>query len=435
MFAWTSPKIPALPGTGTVPALFDSSTKDVIGALPDSARPGGRSAGLYVCGITPYDATHMGHAATYVAFDLLVRAVRDAGVDLHYVQNVTDIDDPLLDRAREIGMDWWELAQQQTDLFRSDMLELRVVAPDHYIGAVESIPQVVVAVEKLLETGVAYRVPIGAGEEVTSPELGDVYLDVSQDPKFGTVSNYPERQKLEFFAERGGDPERAGKRNRLDPLLWRRERAGEPAWDGRSLGDGRPGWHIECAIIAHEYLEAPFDIQGGGSDLLFPHHEMSTNHVRMLHGPNAAPRIHSHGGMMAFEGEKMSKSLGNLVLVSKLREQGVDPMAIRLALLAGHYRFDREWTPELLEQAETRLSRWRQAADLAAAPTAAPLLERIREALSRDLDSPAALDAVDEWVDAALDETDNSESAAAEKDAQAPALLRDAVDALLGIAL
>lgn len=427
MFAWTSPQIPALPGTGIAPVLFDSSSKTEIASAPDSAAQRANPTGLYVCGITPYDATHMGHAATYVAFDLLVRSLRDAGVELHYVQNVTDIDDPLLERAEAIGMDWQELAHQQTDLFRSDMAQLRVIAPDHYIGAVESIPQVVVAVEKLLESGVAYRVPVGDDEQVPSPELGDVYLDVSQDPRFGTVSNYSNAQKLEFFAERGGDPERSGKRNQLDPLLWRRERVGEPAWDGASLGNGRPGWHIECAIIAHEHLDAPFDIQGGGSDLLFPHHEMSTNHVRMLHGADAAPRIHSHGGMMAYEGEKMSKSLGNLVLVSKLRADGVDPMAIRLALLAGHYRFDREWTPELLEQSQERLARWREAAELDAAPDAQPLLASVREALSRDLDSPAALVAVDEWVDNALQGEGQDE--------QAPALLRALVDALLGVEL
>lgn len=421
MLPWTSPQIPTLPGKGQVPALFDSSSRKPLPAAESD------SVGLYVCGITPYDATHMGHAATYVAFDLLVRAARDAGLDLHYVQNVTDIDDPLLERAEETGVDWRDLAREQTELFFSDMVALRVIAPHDYIGAVESIPLVVSAVEELLASGKAYRVPVGENEDVPNPELGDVYLDVSIDPKFGTVSNYSDEVKLEFFAERGGDPDRAGKRNVFDPLLWRRERVGEPAWDGASLGNGRPGWHIECAVIAHEHLNAPFDVQGGGSDLLFPHHEMSTNHIRMLHGDEAAPRVHSHGGMMAYDGEKMSKSLGNLVLVSKLREQGVETMAIRLALLAGHYRADREWTSELLKESEERLALWRQAAQLETSGAADDLVEEIRSALADDLDSPAALRAVDAWAQTAITEGGS--------DAAAPKLMRSAVDALLGVAL
>lgn len=422
MLPWTSPDVPSLPGRGKVPALFDSSSQTLITAARDER------AGIYVCGITPYDATHMGHAATYVAFDLFVRAARDAGIDLHYVQNVTDIDDPLLERATAIGVNWQDLAREQTELFFTDMLALRVIAPDNYVGAVESIPLVVTAVEKLLAAGKAYRVETPATELVSETDLGDVYLDVSTDPKFGTVSNYSEAQMLEFFAERGGDPDRAGKRNRLDPLLWRRERAGEPAWDGASLGKGRPGWHIECAVIAHTHLEAPFDVQGGGSDLLFPHHEMSTDHVRLLHGDAAAPRIHAHGGMMAFDGEKMSKSLGNLVLVSKLRAEGVEPMAIRLALLAGHYRFDREWTPELLKDAQERLARWRAAANRTQGPDAFSMLQQVRTALAEDLDSPAALEAVDAWVASALSAPDDGSG-------DAPQLMRQTVDALLGIEL
>lgn len=435
MLPWTSPQIPSLPGKGQIPQLFDSSSRAPLTAAE------GERAGLYVCGITPYDATHMGHAATYVSFDLLVRATRDAGVDLHYVQNVTDIDDPLLERAEATGVDWRDLAREQTELFFSDMLALRVVAPDHYVGAVESIPLVVTAVEQLLASGKAYRVAVDEGEDVPDAELGDVYLDVSVDPKFGTVSNYSEEQKLEFFAERGGDPNRVGKRNALDPLLWRRERVGEPTWDGASLGSGRPGWHIECAVIAHEHLDAPFDVQGGGSDLLFPHHEMSTNHVRMLHGKEAAPRVHSHGGMMAYEGEKMSKSLGNLVLVSKLRAQGVEPMAIRLALLAAHYRADREWTPALLERAQERLALWREAVALDAAPDAHGVVEQIRAALAADLDSLSALEAVDAWAEAALAGAGAADSDGvgavdrASRDSGAPALVRAAVDALLGVEL
>lgn len=385
---------------------------------------------MYVCGITPYDATHMGHAATYVAFDLLVRALRDADVDLHYVQNVTDIDDPLLERATALGVDWQDLAREQTELFTTDMDALRVIAPDTFIGAVESIPLVVDAVENLLVQGKAYRVSNEGEEGIFPDDPGDVYLDLTTDPKFGEVSQYSRGQMLELFGERGGDPQRRGKRNPLDPLLWRQQREGEPSWEGGELGRGRPGWHIECAVIANKYLDAPFDVQGGGNDLIFPHHEMSSNHVRLAFGDDRAPRVHAHGGMMAFEGEKMSKSLGNLVLVSRLRDDGVDPMAIRLALLAGHYRADREWTPQLLQEATDRLSMWRALANADAAVDVAALRDEVRAALADDLDSPTALQAIDRWV-STNQEADGSD----EKVDNAPAEFRDLVDALLGVEL
>jgi L-cysteine:1D-myo-inositol 2-amino-2-deoxy-alpha-D-glucopyranoside ligase len=231
---------------------------------------------------------------------------------------------------------------------------------------------------------------------------------------------------LAFFAERGGDPERAGKRQPLDPVLWRGAREGEPSWDG-GLGPGRPGWHVECSAIALNRLGATFDVQGGGSDLRFPHHEMSAAHAEVLTGEWPFARHYAHAGMIGLDGEKMSKSRGNLVFVSRLRADGVDPAAIRLALYSGHYRTDRAWTSGLLDEATARLARWREAVGVASGPDADATLARLRERLSDDLDTPAALAAVDRWADEALTRGGS--------DAEAPRIVRDAVDALLGVAL
>jgi L-cysteine:1D-myo-inositol 2-amino-2-deoxy-alpha-D-glucopyranoside ligase len=384
-----------------------------------------------VCGITPYDATHIGHAATYVAFDLLGRAWRDAGLAVTYASNVTDVDDPLLERATSLGIDWRELAADQTALFAEDMSALGVVPPDVYLGAVETVEPVARAVEALVAQGAAYRVPLEDGAGGLSPELGDVYADVSADPSFGQVARQDRATMLELFRERGGDPDRAGKRDALDPLLWRRERAGEPAWDGGSLGTGRPGWHIECAVIARGALGLPFDVQGGGSDLLFPHHEMSTSHARLLgdgdvHGAGAS--THVHAGLVAYEGEKMSKSRGNLVFVSRLRAQGVEPMAIRLALLAHHYRSDWEWTDADLSEGARRYETWRSAVSGNGGPDATATLAAIRAALADDLDAPAALAAVDEWAKLSL-------AGSGETLEGAPGVMARAVNSLLGVRL
>lgn len=388
---------------------------------------------MYVCGITPYDATHMGHAASYVAFDLLNRAWRDGRQQVSYVQNVTDVDDPLLERATATGVDWRELAASQIELFQTDMEALNVLAPDHYVGAVEAIPRIVPAIESLLERGLAYRVAGGAGE----PD-GDVYYDVEAAGKhsaeaedawtLGSVSGLSDAEMLELFAERGGDPGRAGKRQALDPLLWRVARDGEPSWPGGALGAGRPGWHIECTVIAQQYLPAPFTVQGGGSDLVFPHHEMGAGHAWSLAGVPLAKHF-THAGMVGLDGEKMSKSKGNLVLVSKLRAEGEEPAAIRLAILAHHYRSDWSWTAEGFAEAKERLRTWRAAAEVAPSGSAAPLLGQLRAALSDDLDAPRALAAVDAWAGAALT-ADAGEGSAADA-----ALVGDAVDALLGVEL
>ena len=426
MIAWKSSPLPVLPGNSPELALYDSALRRTV-----PVRTGGE-ASLYVCGITPYDATHMGHASTYVAFDLLNRQWRDAGNTVAYVQNVTDIDDPLLERANDRGLDWRVLAQEQTQLFRDDMEALNVIAPDNYIGAVESIEWIVPVVEDLLRRGVAYRVP-GEGSE---PD-GDVYfsvdaassLDASDDAwKLGAVSGLSPEQMLPLFAERGGDPLRPGKRNALDPLLWRVERPGEPFWDGASLGSGRPGWHIECSVIAQRFLPAPFTVQAGGSDLVFPHHEMSAGHAYASTGTPLA-RHYAHAGMVGLDGEKMSKSLGNLVLVSSLRAQGTDPAAIRAVLLSHHYRTDWFWTADQLRAAEERLSLWRRALPLSGHAQAEQLLTDMRAALAHDLDAPAALAAVDAWATAALD------APTQDQDSDAAGLAASAVDALLGIRL
>jgi L-cysteine:1D-myo-inositol 2-amino-2-deoxy-alpha-D-glucopyranoside ligase len=393
----------------------------------------GPTATMYVCGITPYDATHMGHAATYVAFDLLGRAWRDAGLQVRYASNVTDVDDPLLERATDTGVHWRDLADDQIALFSQDMTALAVVPPDVYLGAVETVPDVVTAVEAMLAAGAAYRVPLEEGAGGDDPETGDVYADLSVDPRFGRVAGLSTEHMVKLFGERGGDPDRPGKRDPLDPLLWRRERPGEPAWDGRELGRGRPGWHIECAVIARDGLGLPFDVQGGGVDLQFPHHEMSTSHARVLDGVHVGARTHVHAGMVGLDGDKMSKSRGNLVLVSALRTQGVDPMAIRLALLGHHYASDWEWTDADLAGAVDRLDRWRRAVAADRGPDADATLAAVRAALATDLDAPQALAAVDAWVQRALDGAAADE--AADDVAGAPGLVADAVDALLGVRL
>ncbi|MFZ0160138.1 MAG: cysteine--1-D-myo-inosityl 2-amino-2-deoxy-alpha-D-glucopyranoside ligase, partial [Kineosporiaceae bacterium] len=343
MTRWPAPPIPALPGRGLPVRLWDTSRGTLA---PPVAGP---TARMYVCGITPYDATHLGHAATYVGFDLLNRTWRDAGHEVRYVQNVTDVDDPLLERAEATGVDWHTLATEQTQLFAEDMAALSVIPPEVYLGVIDTLPLVVDAVEKLLDEGHAYVVQGVDGE----PD-GDVYFAIRTDPRFGGVAHLDEATMATVFAERGGDPGRPGKKDPLDPLLWRVERPGEPEWHGASLGRGRPGWHIECTTIALEHLGMSFDVQGGGSDLAFPHHEMGASHAHALTGSWPFARVYAHAGMVGYEGHKMSKSRGNLVLVSRLRADGVDPAVIRLALLAHHYRHDWEWTGEDLTRAQTR---------------------------------------------------------------------------------
>jgi L-cysteine:1D-myo-inositol 2-amino-2-deoxy-alpha-D-glucopyranoside ligase len=369
---------------------------------------------MYVCGITPYDATHLGHAATYLAFDLVYRVWLDAGHDVHYVQNVTDVDDPLLERAALLGQEWSVLAAREIELFRADMTALRILPPRDYVGAVETIGEVAEAVQTLLASGAAYRVD------------DDLYFTLDAAPRFGYEAGLDTTTMLALAAQRGGDPERPGKKDPLDPLLWRSARPDEPSWES-VVGPGRPGWHIECAVIALNRLGPTIDVQGGGTDLAFPHHEMSVAHAECLTGQWPFARHYVHAGMVCLDGEKMSKSRGNLVLVSRLRESGVDPAALRLALLAEHYGTDRSWGPDRLVEADERLRRWREAVRLPAGPDAVPLLGEVRALLADDLAAPAALAAVDRWVAGAM--------TYGGPDGTAPGLVRDLVDALLGVAL
>lgn len=391
MRSWPAPFLPALPGScGPVRVRQGAGDTPVEVAT-------GESVSLYVCGITPYDATHLGHAATYVTFDILHRVLLDQGARVRFVENVTDVDDPLFERAARDGLDWRELAGVETDLFREDMTALAVIPPEAFVGVEEALPTIAAAVAELVAAGAAYALPVPDSDATAGQ---DIYLDLTRQPDFGLVSGWDEQQMDEVFADRGGDPDRPGKRHRFDPLLWRAQRPGEPSWDLAGLGPGRPGWHIECTAIAREYLGLPLDVQGGGRDLVFPHHEMSATQANALPHDHDYARIYLHQGMVGYAGEKMSKSRGNLVLVSRLLEQGVDPVAIRLALLAHHYRDDWEYTDDVLTQALSRLTRWRAALSRELTAPAEPLISEVRAALCDDLDTPAALAAVDRWVQA-----------------------------------
>jgi L-cysteine:1D-myo-inositol 2-amino-2-deoxy-alpha-D-glucopyranoside ligase len=406
--------VPPLPPSPVAHPLqaFDTAAQRLVPIGPDTG-----TARMYVCGITPYDATHIGHANTYIAFDLLNRVWRDRGLQVNYVQNVTDIDDPLLERAAEIGIDWAVLAEQQTQLFAEDMATLNVLPPRHFVSAAESMSLTVDLIERLQHRQAVYP--------VEDTEFPDLYFAQASDSAFGSLSRLSEEQAIDLFAERGGDPDRLGKKAPLDCLVWRLARAGEPSWQS-VFGAGRPGWHIECTAIALDLLGANFHVQAGGSDLIFPHHEMCAAQGRVATDQPFA-QAYLHSGMVGLDGEKMSKSKGNLVFVSSLRAAGVDPMAIRLALLGHHYRDDWEWSDELLVSAHSRLNRWREAVRLDAGLNADEVLVQIRAALAQDLDAPSAVAAVDAWAGASM--------AIDSDDVEAPALVARACEALLGVTL
>jgi L-cysteine:1D-myo-inositol 2-amino-2-deoxy-alpha-D-glucopyranoside ligase len=412
MQSWSSAPVPALPGRGLQLRLYDSADRQV---RPVASGP---TATMYVCGITPYDATHLGHAATYLAFDLINRIWVDAGHDVHYVQNITDVDDPLFERANRDGVDWRELGNREIELFRDDMAALRVLPPREYVAATEAIDEVVELVEKMLASGAAYI--------VDDPDHPDVYFRADATSQFGYESGYDRETMARLFAERGGDPDRPGKADELDALLWSAPREGEPSWPS-PFGAGRPGWHVECAAIALSRIGTGLDIQGGGSDLIFPHHEFSAAHAECVTGERRFARHYVHAGMIGWDGHKMSKSRGNLVFVSRLRADGVEPAAIRLGLLAGHYRADRSWSAEVLHDAQARLACWRQAVALPSGPDETDVLARVRRYLADDLDTPKTIAALDGWATDALEYGGS--------DADAPALVRTAVDALLGVDL
>jgi L-cysteine:1D-myo-inositol 2-amino-2-deoxy-alpha-D-glucopyranoside ligase len=420
MDSWAQADVPDLPGSGQQPMIWDTASRALAAAAP------GDTATLYACGITPYDATHLGHAATFLAWDLLVRTWRDAGKLVTYVQNVTDVDDPLLERAGRDGEDWRELAAREIALYRSDMTALRVLPPHRYVGAVEAMPLIEDFNRMLADRGSLYEVE------------GDVYFSRAADRAFGSVSGLDADTMIRLAAENGGDPGRNGKKDPVDPMVWVAERPGEPSW-ASEFGRGRPGWHVECAAIASHYLGRTFDVQAGGRDLIFPHHEMSAAHARVaLDGTGEPPfaRRYAHAGLVRLDGEKMSKSRGNLVFVSQLLSEGNDPMAVRLAVISHHYRADWDWTADSLLIATERLAIWRTAVGASSdvggsavhgedAEAGMRVLATVRNRMADDLDSPGAIAAVDEWAAAAL---------AGEAHGSGP-VVRDAVDALLGVAL
>ena len=462
MDSWRPVDVPVLPGNGLAPRLHDTASGELVLAAA------GPVATLYACGITPYDATHIGHAATYTAWDLLVRAWLDAMPEVPdapprpdaspparykviYVQNVTDVDDPLLERAARDGVDWRELALREIQRYRADMEALRILPPTHLVGAVEAMPIIERFTARLADRGAVYDLD------------EDLYFARSADPEFGslsgpgTPSGYDLLEMADLSAQRGGDPGRPGKKDPLDTLVWRAERPGEPAW-ASPFGPGRPGWHVECAAIATDYLGPVFDVQAGGSDLVFPHHELSASHARVAFAPAPArhsaaegrrpargdrvfARVYAHAGMVSYQGRKMSKSLGNLVFVNQLLAGGTDPMAIRMALLAHHYRSDWEWTDAALADAAARLARWRTALahteaaawagpDVAPSAAAAETLAGIRARMRDDLDAPHALGVVDRWADRLLADAPTRITPA---DVAGARLIRNAADALLGV--
>ncbi|HUR14544.1 MAG TPA: cysteine--1-D-myo-inosityl 2-amino-2-deoxy-alpha-D-glucopyranoside ligase [Mycobacteriales bacterium] len=407
MRSWPAVDVPTLPPalTDLTVQVHDTSRSSKVAVTPQEG-----VARLYVCGITPYDATHLGHAATYLAFDTLVRVWLDQGVEVRYVQNVTDIDDPLLERAARDGVAWEDVAERETELFRSDMTALRLLPPTWYVGAVEAMEEIAALVDRLQSLGATYTVD------------GDIYFSVAAADGFGGVSNLDAAQMLRLSAERGGDPERPGKKDPLDCLLWMQQRPGEPGWPS-PFGSGRPGWHVECAAMALNRLGDQIDVQGGGSDLAFPHHELSAAQGEVATGTAPFAHAYVHAGMVGLDGEKMSKSLGNLVFVSRLLAAGHEAPALRLALLGRHYRADRMWTDSELTTGTERLERWRHGVARSTGTSGVELLTAVRTALYDDLDTPRALAAVDAWC--AVDGDDPA----------APALVIDVVDALLGVVL
>ncbi len=387
MRAWPDVYLPELPARFSVPqlSLFNTATQKVE-PLPKKSL-----YRMYVCGITPYDATHLGHAATYLTFDLINRFLRATGAQVDFVQNITDIDDPLLERAHRDGVDWKDLAQSQIDLFRGDMTDLHVIPPKDYIGVVEAMPLVVDAVQKLMTAETTYEV------------ASDIYYRVHSDSEFGERSHYSQEKMFEIFAERGGDPQKPGKEDPLDALVWLSQRDGEPGWPS-PFGPGRPGWHIECCAIALHYLdpdskdEYAIDIQGGGSDLIFPHHEMSAAQSRSINNQKFA-RSYVHAGMIGLDGEKMSKSLGNLVFVSKLISAGINPASIRWALMGHQYSSDLMWSDSLIQKASIDIERLQlNLARMEVAPTDL-VIQEILDALSKNLDTPRVLASIKTWMD------------------------------------
>ena len=368
---------------------------------------------IYVCGITPYDATHLGHAATYVAFDLINRYQHLAGNRLDFVENITDIDDPLLVRAKRDSIDWKVLAENQIDLFLTDMTALRIIPPSNLVTVTSSMKIIEDFITLLDQRGFLYQIE---NDHYFSVErfLEDMPLSIDE--------------AIKIFSERGGDPDRPGKKHPLDPVVWMAHQGDDPSWESK-FGLGRPGWHVECTAIAVHYLDSAnadpiIQIQAGGSDLIFPHHYMSEQIVRAAYGRGFANN-YVHSAMIHLDGEKMSKSKGNLVFVSKLLNQGIDPMVIRWALLSGHYQQDRSWSDELLQKATSEVALLRSALAQSEVAETKELIQSIISDLANNLDTQAALNRLIAWAKSSQSSPKVNESG----------LVSRAIDSLLGLAL
>jgi L-cysteine:1D-myo-inositol 2-amino-2-deoxy-alpha-D-glucopyranoside ligase len=353
--------------------LFDTARKAVVAFEPDAL------VTMYTCGITPYDATHLGHAATYLTYDVLQRRLRDRGHETRCVRNITDVDDDILRKARELGVHYLDLAAAETARFDADMEALEVLESWSEPRATSAIADIRGFIGMVLDRGHAYQ------------SGGAVYFDVGSFDRFGQVSHLSRDEMLALAAERGGRPDDPDKANPLDFVLWQPSADDEPAWESL-WGPGRPGWHIECSALAMRELDTTIDLHGGGSDLIFPHHECEAAQSEAATGQTFV-RHWMHQAMVRMDGEKMSKSLGNLVFVSDLLKVW-DPRAIRLACVAHHYRDSWEYHDGLLPEAGDRLDRWQAATG----PESVDALEAVRAALDTDLDTPAAVAAIDEAV-------------------------------------
>lgn len=341
---------------------------------------------MYVCGITPYDATHLGHAATYIAFDLINRYLKLEHTSVHFVENITDIDDPLFERASRDSIDWKTLAQSQISLFTEDMCALKILPPDDFVRVTDSINLVIEFIKMLQRKGYVYEIS------------GDFYFASSV---FLSDLPIPQAEAVEIFAQRGGDPTREGKAHPLDPILWLKNKDQEPGWES-PFGFGRPGWHVECTAIALDYLDRNeedyvIDLQGGGNDLLFPHHFMSAQLIKAATGRDFA-KFYIHTGLVGYEGEKMSKSKGNLEFVSRLIKQGVDPVVIRWALIRNHYQSYREWNVGLLQNSVSEVDLIRKALAKSEVSPVDELIEEIISALSNNLQTQVVTDLIIAWA-------------------------------------
>ncbi|MGL4297468.1 MAG: cysteine--tRNA ligase [Candidatus Neomicrothrix subdominans] len=352
--------------------LYDTLRRKIVPFEP------GPVVTMYTCGITPYDSTHLGHAATYLTYDVLQRRLRDAGHETRAVRNITDVDDSILPKARELGVHYLDLAAAEMARFDADMEALGMLPAYSEPRATSAIPDIRGFIGMVIDTGHAYE----AG--------GSVYFEVATFPRFGELSGYSRDEMLELAAERGGNVDDPNKRDPLDFVLWQPSAEDEPAWESM-WGPGRPGWHIECSALCLRELGTTIDLHGGGSDLIFPHHECEAAQSEAATGEPLV-RHWMHQAMVRMDGEKMSKSLGNLVFVSELSTT-FHPMAIRLGVLTNHYRTEWEYSDELMPDAQRRWERWLAAGEGTGA------LDDVRAALDDDLDTPAAIAAIDAAVE------------------------------------